>query len=287
MSVPHLLVIEGNTAEARARQRAAGSRPYAESYADVLRSIHSVAITFCQAADEGVELPGVEALANFDGVVLTGSWLNIYEGGPAVEPQIELVRRVYQSGTPFFGSCWGLQVATVAAGGKVRRNPKGRELGIAGAIHRTPAGVDHPLLAGKPDAYVALTVHLDEVEELAPDTTVLAGNDWTGVQAAEIRHGNGVAWAVQYHPEFTFRDIAGVTRRYGSELIEKGTFVNQEAVMQHAALLERCETRAIEPAIRAYLGVDDSVLNPCLRTRELANWFEHLVLPIMSKRQRG
>jgi GMP synthase (glutamine-hydrolysing) len=43
----------------------------------------------------------------------------VYDGGPAVDPQIELARAVLQSKPPLFGSCWGLQVVTVAAGGTV------------------------------------------------------------------------------------------------------------------------------------------------------------------------
>ena len=54
--------------------------------------------------------------------------------------QVELARAVYKSGTPFFGSCWGLQVATVAAGGSVRQNPRGREVGIARDLTLTSAG---------------------------------------------------------------------------------------------------------------------------------------------------
>ena len=34
---------------------------------------------------------------------------------------------------------------------------------------------------------------------------VLARNVDTPVEAAEIRHGNGVFWGVQYHPEFKSR----------------------------------------------------------------------------------
>ena len=32
------------------------------------------------------------------------------------------------------GSCWGIQMAAVVAGGVIAKNPKGREWGIAKAI---------------------------------------------------------------------------------------------------------------------------------------------------------
>ena len=122
-----------------------------------------------------------------------------------IDPQIELARAVLKSKTPLFGSCWGLQVITVAAGGMVRRNPKGREIGIGRRIALTPAGRGHPMYAGKATVFDAVTVHLDEVETLAPGTTVLAANALSDVQAAEIRVDGAVAWGVQYHPEYLAR----------------------------------------------------------------------------------
>ena len=80
--------------------------------------------------------------------------------------QIELVRAALTTGTPLFGSCWGLQVITAAAGGSVRKNPKGREIGFGRGIRLTEAGRKHPMYVGKLDVFNAPTVHLDEVEAL-------------------------------------------------------------------------------------------------------------------------
>ena len=51
---------------------------------------------------------------------------------------------------PAFGSCWGLQIAAVAAEGDVQRNPLGREVGIARRILPTDPGRSHPMLEGRP-----------------------------------------------------------------------------------------------------------------------------------------
>ncbi len=71
--------------------------------------------------------------------------------------QIELAKAVFAAGVPFFGSCWGLQVAVTAAGGEVRANPRGREFGFARRILLTEAGREHRLFAGKPAAFEAPT----------------------------------------------------------------------------------------------------------------------------------
>ncbi|MGQ0659027.1 MAG: type 1 glutamine amidotransferase [Chromatiales bacterium] len=287
MRSPRLLVIDGNTAEARARQVAAGGRRMADAYADLLRSIRAdAAVDICRPTDEAADLPDAAKLGDYDGVAMTGSALNIYDRGPAIGRQIDLVRSVFASGSPYFGSCWGLQIATVAAGGTVRRHPDGREIGIARPIRRTGAGASHPLLAGKPDPYTAITVHLDEVERPAPGTTVLAENDWSAVQAAEIRCGPGVAWAVQYHPEYSFTDIAVTMRRYAPALVQQRLFTNEADAARHAGELKELDDRPDDPVLAARHGADQTVLDPAVRTLELKNWLDWLVLPTMSQRGR-
>ncbi len=80
------------------------------------------------------------------------------------------------------------------------------------------------MYAGKADSFEAVTVHLDEVETLAPDTTVLALNTVSGVQAAEIRCGPTIAWGVQYHPEYPLSELAAIVRRTGIKLVEEEDF---------------------------------------------------------------
>jgi GMP synthase (glutamine-hydrolysing) len=105
------------------------------------------------AADAGAGIsPGV-GLGDYDGVTMTGSALNIYNGGAPVTRQIELAKTVFAAGVPFFGSCWGLQVAVTAAGGEVRANPRGREFGFARRILLNESGAAHPLFAGKPATF--------------------------------------------------------------------------------------------------------------------------------------
>src|SRR5690349_13030500 len=227
MSVPRLLVCEGNTADLRAKQVTAGGEVMSDGYADLLRKLSPGAVVdICYPADPGANLP-LGGLESYDGIAITGSALNVYDGGPAIAPQIELARAVFKSNTPLFGSCWGLQVITVAAGGTVRPNPKGRELAIGRRIALTQAGRDHPMYAGKVAVFDAVTVHLDEVETLAPGTTVLATNAQSDVQAAEIRVDGATAWCVQYHPEFTLGDMAAIVRRYGRRVLNEGFFADE------------------------------------------------------------
>jgi GMP synthase (glutamine-hydrolysing) len=196
-----ILVIDGNVAAIRDRQRSALGYDSGQGYARVLRHIDaSLQVDVLLAADAEARLPAGITLEDYDGATMTGSALNIYNGGAAVTQQVELARAVFAAGVPFFGSCWGLQVAVTAAGGEVRANPRGREFGFGRRIALTEAGREHALFAGKPAVFEAPTIHRDEIARLPAGASILAVNDF-GVQAASFTHGRGTFWGVQYHPE--------------------------------------------------------------------------------------
>jgi len=288
MSAPRLLVIEGNSPETRAQHVAAGGTVASQGYAELLHELlPNAVVDICFPGDPGANLPTGEALEGYDGVVITGSALHVYGGGPSVTRQIELVRAVLDAGTPMFGSCWGLQVLTVAAGGSVRKNPKGREIGFARGIKLTDSGRKHPMYVGKPEVFNAPTVHLDEIETLAPGTDVLATNQVSEVQSAELRRNGTIAWGVQYHPEYPLREIAAIVRRIGPRLIDEGFFRNESEIAVFAGDLDALDRNPADKRLSWRYGISKNVLDKKLRTGEVANWLEFQVLPTRAKRGRG
>jgi GMP synthase (glutamine-hydrolysing) len=288
MPSPRLLVIEGNSPLTTAEHVAAGGAPASKGYSDLLRELlPGVSVDVCYPGEPSALLPEGSSLEGYDGIAITGSSLHIYNGGPEVTRQIELVRAALKTGTPLFGSCWGLQVITAAAGGSVRKNPKGRELGFGRRIRLTEAGRKHPMYAGKLDVFNAPTVHLDEVESLAPGTTVLATNEVSDVQSAEIRANGSTAWAVQYHPEYPLREIAAIVRRIGPRLIDEGFFADKADIKTFAQDLDALDRDPGCKRLAWRHGISKNVLDKKLRVGEIANWIEFQVLPTRVKRGRG
>ena len=258
-----------------------------DGYADLLRELLPGAVVdICYPADPGANLP-IGGLEGYDGVAITGSALNVYDSGPEIAGQVELAREVLKAKTPLFGSCWGLQVITVAAGGTVRANPKGREIGIGRRIGLTPAGRAHPMYRGKGSVFDAITVHLDEVEILAPGTTVLASNAQSNVQAAEIAVDGAIAWGTQYHPEFSLGDMAAIVRRYGSRLMREGFFADAGARDDYVTDLETLDRDPDNKPLAWRYGMDETVLDRRVRSTEIANWISDQVLPGRTKRGRS
>ena len=133
----------------------------------------------------------------------------------------------------------------------------------------------------------APTVHLDEVETVAPGTTVLATNAMSDVQSAEIRCNGAVAWGVQYHPEYPLREISAIVRRIGTRLIGEGFFQDEKDINIFAGDLDILDRDPDCKRLYWRHGISKNVLDKKLRTGEVANWIEFQVLPTRGKRGRG
>ena len=283
MTGARILVVDGNVAEIRARQMAALGYDSGTGYEKVLRRIDpALRIDIVLAADGSPEFPPGVGLEDYDGVTMTGSALNIYNGGEPVTRQIELAKAVFAAGVPFFGSCWGLQVAVTAAGGEVRANPRGREFGFARRIVLTDAGRKHRLFAGKPVAFEAPTVHRDEIASLPADAVILADNEY-GVQAASFRHGQGTFWGVQYHPEYDYLDIAAAAERYGVTLVAEGMFADVAALAAFAAELRALQANPSAATLLWKYGLGPAMRIEALRLLEIRNWLESQVRPLTAR----
>jgi GMP synthase (glutamine-hydrolysing) len=149
---------------------------------------------------EGGPLP--EDLDTLAGVIVMGGAMSAVD--PAAYPwmtaELELLRRAVAEGVPVLGVCLGAQLLGSALGGEVfaRATP---EVGFL-ALHHLDQTRGDEVLGGWPDGAPALLIHEDQVATLPPDAMpLLTGSD--GVPAWRV----GDAWAVQFHPEVTPRQL--------------------------------------------------------------------------------
>lgn len=278
MSSARVLIIDGNRTATREQQVAAGGQGTGEGYARTLGQLAAVTCDIVRPADGEVQWPAGVSLADYDGVAITGSALNIYDGGAHIERQIELMRAVFASGVPCFGSCWGMQLAVTAAGGKVRPNPLGREFGFARRIALNAAGRAHDMFRDKPAVFEAVTVHRDDIETLPAGSSALADSDM-GLQAIEMRQGGCTFWGVQYHPEYSYADIAATAKRYAPVLLGEGLFADRaelDAWVADALALERAPRDA---RLCWKHGLGPAMQDARAKLAELRNWLERQVLP--------
>lgn len=196
----------------------------------------------------------------------------VYHDNPLVHAMVGASKAAYEAGTPQFGSCWGIQMASFSAGGKVEAHPGGREMGVTRNIAVTDEGKKHPMMAGRAPVFSHFESHDDHVTQLPPSAVRLAGNDWSAIQAAVIKHGKGEFWATQYHPEYDLHELARLIVAREPRLIKLGMFRDHADVMAYVDKLEALHADPARKDLRWQLGIGDDLIDPAQREREFANW---------------
>jgi len=276
--MPGILIADGTPAVWQAERAGFGIPSNFSLFAAAVQLHHPGIRTTPLNIADGEALPPGTALSDFDGVMIPGSPLHVYDPTPAVRRQIDFVRAAFAAGVPVWGSCWGLQLATVALGGAVRRNPRGRELPIARAITVTEAGRAHPLLASRPAVFDALCSHLDEIETLPPNSQVLAANELSAIQAVATQTPwRGSFLGTQYHPEHTLAVSAALIEMRARELVEEGFGAEPSEIVAISADYRALDAEPTRRDLIWRYGIASEIMDPIRRTTEIGNWLRTLL----------
>ncbi|CAN5923959.1 glutamine amidotransferase [soil metagenome] len=138
------------------------------------------------------------AARDADAFIMTGSSSSVTERAPWMLRCEELIRRIAEAETPFFGICFGHQMVGQALGGRVAKNPHGREIGTVDVRVLSHLPRD-PILDGLGDRFRANHTHMDSVVDLPPGARRIAETDLEPNAAFVI--GSTIK-CVQFHPEF-------------------------------------------------------------------------------------
>lgn len=164
---------------------------YADMFETWLSPVLPHARFSCVAAYKG-DLPA--SVDDYDGYLITGSLNSAYDDIAWIHSLRDFVRLVISRGVPVGGACFGHQLIAEAMGGTVALCKSGWSVGRT-EYRSTSVGSEW---FGQ-EVLQVLAFHRDQVVELPPTATPLAGNDhcpW-----AALAYGDK-ALSIQFHPEF-------------------------------------------------------------------------------------
>lgn len=270
-----LLLMEGNPLALQKKARSLGVRTTSEIYTIAIHAhFPDLELDVLHAADKGQLLPEGRSLDDYAGMVITGSSLHAYDQSFEVLNQIEWLKTFAETGKPILGSCWGLQIAAIASGGKVEPSKNGREIGVARKILLTPEGKSHPFFANKPEVFDAPCIHYDEITELPEGSVLLCSNAHSLVQGAIVPVGNSEVWGVQYHPEFDVAQLSQLLTLYEQNMYDQG-FLNDRAEFEdYQSKLDGLAENGDDKALAWQLGIDTDITDDAIRRAEIINWIE-------------
>jgi GMP synthase (glutamine-hydrolysing) len=180
----------------------------------------------CVFEDE--PLPEPSALC---GAVVTGSSAMVSERAAWSERTAAWLARAVEAELPLLGICYGHQLLAHALGGRVERNPLGREIGTVEVSLRDEAACD-ALFRGLPRRLRVQATHVEAVLELPRGARWLASSERDAHQAFAVGR---TAWGVQFHPEFD----ADVMRSY---LVERRAALTREGLDADALIREASDS---------------------------------------------
>lgn len=260
-----LLIVEGNNKETRTKMHNSGvisNHVLFQKMLKILEPNAQTAVVF--PADNEKDLPSSKDLKKYDGVMWTGSALSVSDRTPTVNQQLNFGEAVFKSGTPLYGSCWGMQIATVVGGGKVAPCSNGLEIGLTKPITLSKASKQSPFFIHRENNYRALCVHSDEVVELPENAIILASNSHSKVQAMTFKYKNSQFFGVQYHPEFRAKDIALISSLRADKLVGNGFFSAKKEVEELSFKLSE------------QIDLPHEVVNYQLHTQEIRSWLNYI-----------
>ena len=153
------------------------------------------AVSVCHAyAGEALPDP-----ATYDALVVLGGAMGANDDAEYawLGPTKQRIREHADNGVPVLGICLGHQLAAVALGGTVERNPRGQQFGLLTVGWFPDAHLD-PLMASVATPRRAVQWNDDIVTALPPGAVPLACTPEGELQVARFAP---TVWGVQNHPE--------------------------------------------------------------------------------------
>lgn len=142
--------------------------------------------------------------ADYDGYILSGSEMGVYDDAPWMQPLREWLVRVRDAGKPMFGICFGHQIIADTFGGKAEKTGPA-EVGVRAFDIGGKTRKGH-------------VWHQDQVTEVPPGATVIGSANYCPIAALSY---DFPAMSVQFHPEYEPDYIATFLRRSRGEVLSE------------------------------------------------------------------
>ena len=204
-------------------------------------------------------------LREVKGIILSGSPASVADSdAPVPDP------RLYDSGLPLLGICYGLQRLVADYGGTVEASVA-REYGRSRQHYRT----QHPLFKGVPDRFVSWMSHGDSIRELPADATLIAESEHGLPGCIAFARNNSLG--IQFHPEVTHCE-------YGDTILENFAVdicgARRQWTVEHYLELEGRRVReqvGLDPVLLLISGGVDSTVAAALLLQVLDPQQVHLM----------
>ena len=257
----NILIVEGNIREDSDFFIKAAGESAADNLKNLILKIEPSTKT--EIVNPGHDEETSYALKNinkFNGIVFTGGAMRINDMTDVIKKHIKFASNCFNQNKKILAICWGLQVCSTAAGGKVNPGKNGAHIGIASDVIINNEGKEHFIYKDKKNKFTTPAFNFDEVTELPKDAILLSSDKVNNVMGVSFTAGNSEITGLQYHPDYEYYQMINLIAGRKERLFNNKNFLNEDDYEKHIA----------------YIKSKNELLNFDDRTCEVRNWLKYI-----------
>ena len=261
MSDLNILIVEGNIREDSEFFIKAAGASAADNLKNLILKLEPSAIAEIINPDHDDETTNaLKNISKYNGIIFTGGAMRINDMTDVIKKHINFASNCFNQKNKILAICWGLQVCSTAAGGKVNPGKNGAHIGIASDVIINDKGDKHFIYKNKKKIFTSPAFNFDEVSELPENAILLSSDKVNNVMGVSFNAGNSEIIGLQYHPDYEYFQMLKLIAGRKKRLFANKNFLNEEEYESHIT----------------YIKSKSELLNFNDRTCEVRNWLNYI-----------
>ena len=257
----NILIVEGNNREdSQFFIRVAGASAADNLKNLILKIEPSSNIQIINPAHDNDTANALKNMNKYDGIVFTGGAMRLNDMTDVIKKHINFASSCFTQKKKILAICWGLQVCSTAAGGKVNPGKNGAHIGIASDVIINNDGQKHFIYKNKKKIFTSPAFNFDEVSELPKNAVLLSSDKVNNVMGVSFFAENSEIIGLQYHPDYEYSQMLKLIAGRKDRLFTNKNFLNDEEYESHIS----------------YIESENELLNFNDRTCEVRNWLNYI-----------
>jgi GMP synthase (glutamine-hydrolysing) len=261
MSNLNILIVEGNNrtdSEFFIRVAGASAADNLKNLISLIEPLSNVEIINPSRDDDTKN--ALKNMSKYNGIVFTGGAMRINDMTDVIKKHINFASNCFTQKNKILAICWGLQVCSTAAGGKVNPGKNGAHIGIASNVVINNNGEKHFIYKNKKKIFTSPAFNFDEVAELPKNAILLSSDKVNNVMGVSFNVANSEIIGLQYHPDYEYSQMLKLIAGRKERLFTNKNFLNEEEYEKHIS----------------YIKSENELLNFNDRTCEVKNWLNYI-----------
>tara|TARA_B100000902_G_scaffold8584_1_gene10813 strand:- start:899 stop:1684 length:786 start_codon:yes stop_codon:yes gene_type:complete len=230
----NVLIVEGNNPKDSEVFIRAAKASCSENLKNIVLKLEpSSRVTIINPVNDNETNKALENMSQYNGIIFTGGAMRLNDMTDEIKKHINFASNCFKHNNKILAICWGLQVCSTAAGGKVAPGKNGAHIGIATEVEINENGKKNPIYKNKKVKFNTPAFNFDEVCELPQGATLLASDKVNNIMGVYFKSENSEVWGLQYHPDYEYWQMINLSKERMGKMIAKEYFKDEETFEKH------------------------------------------------------